>query len=69
MINKLPEIVHSVFDYARSLTESQVHALYENPSPARNTDQPPVEPEAELTDEEKIQEEIFRAEMGRYDQR
>jgi hypothetical protein len=68
MINKLPEIVHSVFEKARSMTESEVHAFYENPSPARNTDTPPGTPEPEISDEEKIQEEIFKAEMGRFDQ-
>jgi hypothetical protein len=68
MINKLPEIVHSVFEKARSMTEADIHALYENPSPARNNDTPPGEPESHISDEEKIQEEIFKAEMGRYDQ-
>jgi len=68
MINKLPEIVHSVFEKARSMTEAEIHALYENPSPARNTDTPPAEPESQLSEEEKQQEEIFKAEMGRYDQ-
>ena len=66
MINKLPEIVHSVFEKARSLTEEQVHALYANPSPDRNKDQPPVPPVPELSDEEKIQDEIFDAEMDAY---
>lgn len=66
MINKLPEIVHSVFEKARSLTEEQVHAIYENPSPARNTDQPPTPAAPDLTDAEKQEEEIFNAEMGRY---
>lgn len=68
MVNKLPEIVHSVFEKARSLTQEEVHALYENPFPNRNQDTPPVSPESEISEEEKIQEEIFRAEMGRYDQ-
>ena len=68
MINKLPEIVHSVFEKARSMTEEQVHAVYENPSPARNTDTPPVPPEPEKTDFEKQTDEIFDAEMGKYDQ-
>jgi hypothetical protein len=66
MVNKLPEIVHSVFEKARSMTEAQVHALYENPSPAKNTDTPPAAPESELSEEDKQQEEIFKAEMGRY---
>jgi hypothetical protein len=68
MLNKMPEIVHSVFEKARSMTEEQVHALYENPSPARNTDQPPATPSTELSDEEKLQEDIFDAEMGRYNE-
>jgi len=46
----------------------QVHAVYENPSPARNTDTPPVPPEPEKTDFEKQTDEIFDAEMGKYDQ-
>lgn len=66
MINKLPEIVHSVFERARSLTEEEVHAIYENPSPARNTDQPPTEPEGTKTDADKLQDEIFNAEMEEY---
>jgi hypothetical protein len=68
MINKLPEIVHSVFEKARSMTEAQVSSLYENPSPARNTDTPPAPPDSEMSEEEKQQEELFKAEMGRYDQ-
>jgi len=68
MVNKIPEIVHSVFEKARSLTEEQVHALYENPSPARNNDAPPAPPTPPQTDLEKQQDEIFNAEMGAYDQ-
>lgn len=67
MINKLPEIVHSVFEKARSLTEEQVHSLYENPSPVRNNDDPPAPPEPVKTDFEKQQDDIFDAEMKRYE--
>ena len=68
MLSKMPEIVHSVFEKARSMTEEQVHAMYENPSPARNTDQPPSPPDTDLSDQEKMQEDIFDAEMGRYNE-
>ena len=67
MLNKLPEIVHSVFEKARSMTEEQVHAIYENPSPNRNNDTPPVPPEPKQTTEEEIQDKIFNAEMEQYD--
>lgn len=63
MMNKLPEIVHSVFEKARSLTEEQVHAIYANPSPDRNNDNPPVPPVPELSDDEKVRDDIFNAEM------
>jgi len=65
MINKLPDIVHSVFEKARSLTEEQVHSLYENPSPARNNDMPPTTRHISQTDEDKIRDDIFNAEMGK----
>ena len=63
MINKLPDIVHSVFEKARTLTEEEVHAVYANPSPDRNKDLPPVAPIPTQTDLEKQQQEIFDAEM------
>ena len=66
MMSKLPNIVHSVFEKARNMTEAQVHAMYENPSPAKNEDKPPVDPAGQPTDEEKVQQDIFDAEMGRY---
>lgn len=68
MVNKIPDIVHSVFEKARTMTEEQVHALYENPSPAKNTDTPPVPPTPPMTDEEKMQDEIFNAEMDAYNE-
>jgi len=68
MINKLPDIVHSVFEKARTLTEEEVHAIYENPSPDRNKDQPPVTPTPPLSEEEEIQDEIFNAEMDAFNQ-
>jgi hypothetical protein len=64
LINKLPDIVHSVFEKARSLTEEQIHSLYENPSPVRNNDTPPSPRSTASTDFEKAQEDIFKAEMG-----
>ncbi|MDA3806302.1 MAG: hypothetical protein PF440_00170 [Thiomicrorhabdus sp.] len=64
MINNLPNIVHSVFEKARSLTQEQVHSLYENPSPNRNNDAPPPSAESAQSDEEKMKEAIFNAEMG-----
>lgn len=66
MLNKLPEIVHSVFEKARGMTEEQVHSLYENPSPAKNNDTPPAAAASSMTEREKQEEDIFQAEMGRY---
>jgi hypothetical protein len=66
MINKLPEIVHSVFEKARGLTEEEVHAIYANPSPDRNTDAPPVPPTPPQSEEEKMQDEIYNAEIDAY---
>jgi len=68
MINKLPDIVHSVFEKARGMTEEEVHAVYANPSPDRNNDTPPVTPAPVLSDDEKIQDDIFNAEMDAYNQ-
>jgi len=65
MIQELPNIVHSVFEKARSLTTDQVSKMYENPSPSRNNDQPPVPPAGTQSDADKLGEEIFDAEMGR----
>lgn len=61
----LDKIVKTVFEKARSLTEEEVHALYENPAPIQNNDTPPKGGEPQMTDEEKAQEEIFKAEMER----
>jgi len=67
MINKLPEIVHSVFEKARNMTEEEVHKMYENPSPSRNNDAPPAPPSPDnRTDKEKLQDDIFDAEMDQY---
>ena len=67
MINKLPEIAHSIFEKARSMTEDQVTSLYENPSPQRNTDTPPAKPGDTRTEFEKTADEAFEAEMKRFD--
>jgi hypothetical protein len=64
MLNKLPDIVHSVFEKARQMTEKDVHAMYENPSPQRNNDQPPTPPQQQITDKEKLAQDIYEAEMG-----
>ncbi|MCK9544395.1 MAG: hypothetical protein M0R03_20440 [Novosphingobium sp.] len=66
MINKLPEIVHSVFERARTMTETEVHAMYSNPSPGRNNDTPPTPPTPAKTDKEKTEDELFAKEMSRY---
>lgn len=65
LVQSYPEIMHSVFEKARSLTEEQVTALFENPSPSRNTDTPPGPPPLKLTPEEEIEEKLFKAEMDR----
>lgn len=64
MINNLPNIAHSIFEKARSLTKEQVESIYDNPSPARNSDTPPISRNQNMTDFEKQQEAIFNAEMG-----
>lgn len=66
ILGKLPEIVHSVFERARQMTEKEVHALYSNPNPARNTDQPPIPPTPGRTDGDKLEQDLFDAEMGMY---
>lgn len=66
ILGKLPEIVHSVFERARQMTEKEVHALYSNPSPTRNTDQPPISPAPGKTDADKVEQDLFDAEMGMY---
>lgn len=68
MLNKMPDIVHSVFEKARSMTKEQLESLYENPSPNRNTDQPPAPLDPQQTEAEKTQDEIFDAEMDMYNQ-
>lgn len=67
MLNKLPDIVHSVFEKARKMTEKEVHDFYTNPSLAKNNDTPPGDPPARTTDRDKLEDEIFNAEMGMYD--
>jgi len=67
ILGKLPEIVHSVFERARQMTEKEVHALYSNPSPDRNKDLPPIPPTPSRTDAEKMEQDLFDAEMGMYD--
>lgn len=62
MLNKLPEIVHSVFEKARSMTEEQVHAMYENPSPSKNNDKPDTKPDSK-TESEKNRRKAFEAEL------
>jgi hypothetical protein len=53
MIRKLPEIVHSVFEKAREMTEAEVHNLYSNPSPLNNKDTPPPTSDTTQSDYEK----------------
>jgi hypothetical protein len=62
MINKLPDLVHSVFEKARSMTQEEVHAMYENPSPLKNKDVAPVIEESNKTDLDSVQERIMDAE-------
>ena len=68
MLNKLPEIVHSVFEKARKMTEKEVHDFYTNPSPGRNNDTPPGDPPGRTTDREKLEDDLFNAEMNMYNQ-
>ena len=63
-IKERQNIVHSVFEKARSLTEAQVTALYDNPSPAKNNDKPPTPPASGLSPEEERAEKAFQAEMN-----
>ena len=62
-IKEQRNIMHSVFEKARSLTEEQVTALYDHPSPARNTDTPPTPPESGLSPAEERAEKAYQAEM------
>ena len=64
VINELPNIVHSVFEKARSLTKEEVTKLYDNPSPAKNTDTPPTPPVPTKTPDEEKRDAAFDLEMG-----
>jgi len=58
----LDEIMHTVFERARSMTEEEYLKTYHNPS-SKNTDAPTPQPK-ELTDEEK-RDKAFNAEFDR----
>jgi len=62
IIGNLPNIVHSVFEKARSLTEEEVSKLYDNPNPVRNTDTPPT-PEKKKPGAEEKRDAAFDLEM------
>lgn len=62
IIGNMPNIVHSVFEKARSLTEEEVSKLYDNPNPARNTDTPPT-PEKKKPSAEEKKDAAFNLEM------
>jgi len=62
ILGKLPEIVHSVFEKARQMTEKEIHNLYTNPSTQRNKDLP--ENTVVVPDELKAEQELFEKEMG-----
>ena len=66
MFNKIPHIVHAVFEHARTLTEEQVHSIYDYPSIQRNTDKPPARPPSKETEAELANKKAFEAEMGRF---
>jgi hypothetical protein len=66
VLNNLEGIVQAVFERARNMTENEVHAIYENPTPSRNNDQPPAGHEQVKSQSEKDADAIFDAEMGRY---
>jgi hypothetical protein len=68
MLNKLPDIVQSVFEKARKMTEKEAHDFYTNPSPDRNTDTPPGGPPGRTPDKDKLEEDLFNAEMNMYNQ-
>ena len=68
MLNKLPDIVHSVFEKARNMTKEEVESMYETTNIAKNNDNPPPGGQSAMTEEEKTQEQIFDAEMGAYNQ-
>lgn len=66
MLNKLPDIVHSVFEKARNMTKEEVESMYETTNTGKNTDTPPPAGQSAMTEQEKTQEQIFEAEMGAY---
>lgn len=68
MLNKLPDIVQSVFEKARKMTEKEVHDFYTNPSPGRNNDTPPGGPPGRIPDKDKLEDDLFNAEMAAYNQ-
>jgi hypothetical protein len=63
LLREHQNIMHSVFEKARSLTEEQVTALYDNPSPAKNTDTPPATPASGLSPADERAQKAYDAEM------
>jgi hypothetical protein len=64
LLKEHQNIMHSVFEKARSLTEEQVTALYDNPSLAKNTDTPPATPSSGLSPADERAKKAFDAEMS-----
>lgn len=58
VIKKMPEIAHAIFEHARSMTEEQIHAQFENPSTKKNNDSPPPPKESTLSEREQIQADV-----------
>ena len=64
LIKENRNIMHSVFEKARSLTEEEVTKLYDNPSPAKNDDVPPTPEKPKLSSQEEASQKAFEAEMS-----
>lgn len=62
IVSNLGQIVHTVFERARTMTEDEVLKVYHNPSP-KNTDTPP--PSGEPESDEAKREKAYQAEFDR----
>ena len=60
LVSQLPDILHSVAEKVRGMTEEEYDLVYHNPSSQPNNDQPDNQP---ITEYDQIAEDIYEAEM------
>ena len=61
VVSSLPDIIHSVAEKVRGMTETEYDLVYHNPSSAANTDTP--DSATILSDHDQVAEDIYNAEM------